>query len=317
LGDDLKQNPIDIELPKGDAKTSIDAAYGVQTQGGEIFVPDLPDVNAILAVPADAPLQNAILSSIAFNIQTHPESVQAALTQGMTTLTQIEARIKADSGNVNHQGIDISASHDAYMDFASGKASMEVAAAAMARDIRAAFLAESLTPVEAGQLQGVMAEVVGDAELAAAYVGVSAASTGDGLITTMDGQAESGYNDSGNASKFDYNKYLRKKRGNPPANMLDPHAHHILFKEGIGDAQKALVKEGQALLRRYGIDPIRGLENLVWAPNRIAGQHDLAALKNVVGQLKAVEKFGGTPEFIRKRLIRQLGLLGEQAASRR
>ena len=49
MGDDLKQNPIDIELPKGDAKTSIDAAYGVQTQDGEILVPELPDVDAVLA----------------------------------------------------------------------------------------------------------------------------------------------------------------------------------------------------------------------------------------------------------------------------
>ncbi len=148
-------------------------------------MPELPDVDEVLAVPADVPLQNAILSSIAFNIQTHPESVQTALTQGMTMLTQIEARIKADSGNVNHQGIDIAASHDAYMDFASGKVSMEVAAAAMARDIRNAFLAVSLTPVEVAQLQNMMAEMVGDAELATAYVGASASSTGDGSITDV------------------------------------------------------------------------------------------------------------------------------------
>jgi hypothetical protein len=78
---------------------------GVQTQDGEILVPELPDVDAVLTVPTDVRLQNVIQSSIEANAHIKPESVQAALTQGMTSLTQIEARIKADSGNVNHQGI--------------------------------------------------------------------------------------------------------------------------------------------------------------------------------------------------------------------
>ena len=135
--------------------------------------------------------------SFASNAQTRPESVQTALTQGMTTLTQIEARIKADSGNVNHMGIDISASHDAYMDFASGKASMEAAAAiAMVGDIRAAFLAGNLTPVEAGQLQGVMAEVVGDAELAAEYISINLHD--DGAMGTEIGATAQTYVDGGN-----------------------------------------------------------------------------------------------------------------------
>ncbi len=68
-------------------------------------------------------------------------------------------------------------------------------------------------------------------------------------------------------------------KGEPPANMIDPHVHHILFKIGNGAAQQELVKEGQEILRKYGIDPIVGEENLVWAPNRVAGQHDIAALK--------------------------------------
>lgn len=99
--------------------------------------------------------------------------------------------------------------------------------------------------------------------------------------------------------------------------MVDPHAHHILFKEGLGDAQKALVKEGQALLRRYGIDPIWGLENLVWAPNRIKGQHGIEVLRNVVEQLKAVEELGGDFAFIRDQLMIELKRLGKLAAIRR
>ena len=116
---------------------------------------------------------------------------------------------------------------------------------------------------------------------------------------------------------FDFNRYLRQQIGAPPERMVDPHAHHILFKEGNGAAQKALVQEGQALLRRYGIDPVYGLENLVWAPNRITGQHDIKALRNVVDQLKAVEKNGGNSEIIRENITETLEFLGQLAASRR
>lgn len=54
--------------------------------------------------------------------------------------------------------------------------------------------------------------------------------------------------------------------------MYDSHAHHILFKKGLGQKQKVLVQEGQGILRGYGIDPIIGEENLVWAPNAVIGQ---------------------------------------------
>ena len=45
---------------------------------------------------------------------------------------------------------------------------------------------------------------------------------------------------------------------------------------------------GQAILRKYGIDPVVGPENLVWAPNRIVGQHDIVALQVVVDGLKEI-----------------------------
>ncbi len=44
----------------------------------------------------------------------------------------------------------------------------------------------------------------------------------------------------------------------PPTAMINPHAHHILFKKGLGQKQQELVREGQEILRRYGIDPIIG-----------------------------------------------------------
>ena len=113
--------------------------------------------------------------------------------------------------------------------------------------------------------------------------------------------------------KIDFGKYLRGLIGDPPTAMIDPHAHHILFKKGLGETQQKLVLEGQELLRKYGIDPIISKENLVWAPNRVAGQHSIAALENVVNQLKAVDAAGADLDDI----IEILEDLGKQAASRK
>jgi hypothetical protein len=113
--------------------------------------------------------------------------------------------------------------------------------------------------------------------------------------------------------KIDFGKYLRGLIGDSPSGMIDPHAHHILFKKGLGDAQQKLVLEGQGILRKYGIEPVIGKENLVWAPNRIAGQHSISALENVVNQLKAVDAAGADLDD----MIEILEDLGKQAASRR
>jgi hypothetical protein len=53
--------------------------------------------------------------------------------------------------------------------------------------------------------------------------------------------------------------------------MLNRHVHHKLFKKGLGEAQN--------ILRKHGIDPIIGIENLVWAPNKIKGEHRPERLK--------------------------------------
>ncbi|WP_309487697.1 AHH domain-containing protein [Bacillus sp. SD075] len=82
--------------------------------------------------------------------------------------------------------------------------------------------------------------------------------------------------------KIDFGKYLRGLIGAPPTAMIDPHAHHILFKKGLGQKQKELVQEGQEILKRYEIEFIIGEENLVWAPNRIAGQHGIERLQHIV-----------------------------------
>ncbi|MFD9625384.1 T7SS effector LXG polymorphic toxin [Peribacillus muralis] len=118
------------------------------------------------------------------------------------------------------------------------------------------------------------------------------------------------YNDA--LIKIDFGKYLRGLIGGPPDAMVNPHAHHILFKKGLGQKQQELVLEGQELLRRYGVDPIIGKENLVWAPNAVIGQHSLDALENVVNRLKAVEVEGGDFEDI----VETLEELGNLASRR-
>jgi hypothetical protein len=53
--------------------------------------------------------------------------------------------------------------------------------------------------------------------------------------------------------------------------------------------QRELVLEGQDILRKHGIDPIFGLENLVWASNK---GHTTAAQQALVEQLRAVDQAG-------------------------
>ncbi|MDR4904380.1 type IV secretion protein Rhs [Bacillus mycoides] len=101
--------------------------------------------------------------------------------------------------------------------------------------------------------------------------------------------------------KMNFGKYLKGLIGDPPADMINPHAHHILFKKGLGEAQQKLVQEGQELLRKHGIEPIIGDGNLVWAPNRIAGQHGIERLQHIVDKLKEVDVMGGTRT--RKRMV--------------
>ena len=95
-----------------------------------------------------------------------------------------------------------------------------------------------------------------------------------------------------------FGKYLSKMVGEPPANMCNPHAHHILFKVGNGVKQKELVKQGQEILRKYGIDPIGGKEILCWAPNAIKGQHDIEALEMIVDTLKKLDEIDADYEDI-------------------
>ena len=113
---------------------------------------------------------------------------------------------------------------------------------------------------------------------------------------------------------FDINfgKHLKKLKGDPPKGMVDPHAHHILYKKGRGAKQQELVREGQEILERAGIDPILGPENLVWAPNRVSGQHRIDDARDIVKKMKEVEAAGGDKDD----LAEVLEQFGQKAAQR-
>ena len=93
------------------------------------------------------------------------------------------------------------------------------------------------------------------------------------------------------APKGGWSKYLENLIGPPPPNMLRAHAHHILYKKGIGRAQQILVDEGQLILKKYGIDPVYGKEVLAWAPN-VKGQHILSNLELLLRDLRLADKMG-------------------------
>ena len=112
---------------------------------------------------------------------------------------------------------------------------------------------------------------------------------------------------------MDFGTYLKNIVGDPPTDMINPHAHHILFKTGNGATQQALVEEGQAIMRKYGIDPVVGVENLVWAPNAVTGQHNVSALEKVVNALKEVDEASGDYDDI----VEALEFLGLEASLRK
>ena len=125
----------------------------------------------------------------------------------------------------------------------------------------------------------------------------------DGVTKGMDYSADA-------IKNFDYGTHLKKLIGPPPPNMDSHHAHHILFKVGNKEAQQLLVQKGQAILRKHGIDPIYGKENLVWAPN-ITGQHTKEMLEKVVNRLEKVDSVSGT----REEIIEVLTESGQDAAN--
>ncbi|MFK6999564.1 AHH domain-containing protein [Flavobacterium oreochromis] len=104
---------------------------------------------------------------------------------------------------------------------------------------------------------------------------------------------------------FNWGAYLKKLIGPPPKWMINPHAHHIVFKKGRGAMVKYLDKS-KAILEKHGIDWLKGKENLVWAPNK---NHSTKAAKYVSEALEKADKLGG-----KESVIKELENLGKSFA---
>jgi A nuclease family of the HNH/ENDO VII superfamily with conserved AHH len=84
------------------------------------------------------------------------------------------------------------------------------------------------------------------------------------------------------------------------------HAHHIVFKQGLGETGKVAADEAQQLLQEeYDIDPFYGRENLVWAPNQ--GHKDITMVA-VRDKLFEVHENIGTEDA----MVEALKELGQQ-----
>jgi len=58
------------------------------------------------------------------------------------------------------------------------------------------------------------------------------------------------------------------------------HAHHIVYKRGLGETQQRIAREARDVLIYHNIDPYYGKENLAWAPNWGHGPTYIDRLKN-------------------------------------
>ncbi len=173
--------------------------------------------------------------------------MKTALTNGMGMLIYLEARLQSDSGNINYAGFKADVSSNAYVDFISGKTNLEAAAQAMAGDIRTAIQTQTLTVSEKAQLMNVLTEIVGDAELAEAYVS-SAVDIGATAKTYVDSGKRTG--DNGNVK--------------PPNPLHDAKLHtdeslqNFIEEEGLDvnefaallDADRVLTPDEKVLVRR-------------------------------------------------------------------
>nr|WP_303652681.1 polymorphic toxin-type HINT domain-containing protein [Paludisphaera mucosa] len=94
--------------------------------------------------------------------------------------------------------------------------------------------------------------------------------------------------------KYDFGAHLKRIIGDPRRTCPIRTPTTSSSRRAWGRTSKPWSRqEGQEILRKHGIDPIFGKENLVWAPNKIEGQHAYPTLEKVVNKLKEVDAGGG------------------------
>jgi hypothetical protein len=71
--------------------------------------------------------------------------------------------------------------------------------------------------------------------------------------------------------------------------MDRPHGHHIAFQAG-SEAAAPYAAKSREILATFGIDPIQGKENLIWATN---ASHSAANAREVLSRLTEAANSGG------------------------
>jgi len=107
-------------------------------------------------------------------------------------------------------------------------------------------------------------------------------------------EAKELFENSGNAAKGSWGDKARALFGDPPSWMKGAHGHHIAFQEGNRAAAPYAAKSRE-ILEKFGIDPVNGKENLIWARN--AG-HSAANAKEVLQRLTEAAQSGGAREAV-------------------
>ncbi|AQW31158.1 PAAR domain-containing protein [Ralstonia syzygii subsp. celebesensis] len=96
-------------------------------------------------------------------------------------------------------------------------------------------------------------------------------------------------------SEPNWGDLVRKHEGDPPADMVNPHGHHAVFKKGRGTKMREYLDESKDILEHYDVDWYKGRENLGWAPNK---NHSTAAAKAVRDALKDAHEKIGTKDAV-------------------
>jgi hypothetical protein len=113
----------------------------------------------------------------------------------MTTLDNIETRVKSQSRNVSHEGIGIDAIHDMYMDYLQNKVALADIAYPMAGAIKTVMSTQTLTASENARLTNALAGIIGDVNLAQAYVDAAIEMTQE-PVAEIDSRKSMGDNES-------------------------------------------------------------------------------------------------------------------------
>ena len=161
----------------------------VETQNGEILVPELPEIGTAGSIDytqmTPAQIEQGVQESIQTNAQNNPKGLQKAMIEGVMALENIKARMQRQSWNINYQGIDTSRAHNAYVSYFFEGGGLNTSAQEIAAGIRDVIATGKLKAADVEKLSDAVAEMVGDAQLAEAYV-----------AGNMDGNREGGYNQS-------------------------------------------------------------------------------------------------------------------------